>query len=245
MAERTMTETSARMSEQMSRQSRRQRPRVTFRPLRAGDIDAVIDTDHDTWYADGTPFSREKAVLETTGLLRRVTWSSLAFLDGQFLGMITAAVKGEPPLDDEILAALDAREQDTRGRLGRSREGRRILADYDADFAENERFEAQARRELDAEAVLFFLRPQARGHQLGKRLFDAFIAHLDDAGLKTYWLFTDSSCSVGFYDHRGMRRTASLTTSVDYMPGLTKYIYTGFVDEDVQRYANMAGEIGH
>ena len=224
---------------------------ITFRPMQASDIDGIIDIDHQTWYADdGSSYSRQESTLEVTGLLKRVTWSSLAFLHtnsddaGEFVGMITASIKGEKPLPDDIATTLADREQQARQTLERTPEGRRILHDYDADFAENEHFEAQARRELDAEAVLFFLRPKARGHQLGKRLFDSFINHLDEMNLQTYWLFTDSTCSFGFYDHRGMRRTATLQTACNYMPGVTKYIYTGFVDDDMQRYANMTGEIG-
>ncbi len=222
----------------------RRHGRVTFRPLTADDVPLIIEVDHDTWYSDADEFSRQMATLEVTGLLRRVTWSCVAELDGQFVGMITAAVKGEEVIGGQLGERLAQEESAARDLLSRSAQGRHILAGYEADFDEDERFEAQARRELDAEAVLFFLRPQARGHQLGKRLFDAFIAHLEEVGKKTYWLFTDSTCSFGFYDHRGMRRTASLETAVDYMPGVTKYIYTGFVDEDVQRYANMTGEIG-
>lgn len=216
---------------------------TTFRALRASDLPPIISLDCDTWYADAT-HSRQRATLEVTGLLRRVTWTRLAFHGDRFLGMITAAIKGEKPLSDEILHTLDQREQATRAALSQNSAGRTLLHDYDADFAEDEHFEAQARRELDAEAVLFALTPEARGHQLGKRLFDQFISHLDDLDLSTYWLFTDSTCNTGFYDHRGMRRTATLQTSCSYTPGIVKYIYTGFVDQDMQRYANMTGEVG-
>ena len=217
----------------------RRKSRVGFRPLEAGDVDAIVALDQATWYSDGGEHSREMAALESCGLLERVTWSNAALIDGRFVGMITAAVKGEDPLAEDVRRAFADRFDQARETLSKSASGRKVLHDYDVDAAENEHFEAQARRELDAEAVLFFLDPSARGHQLGKRLFDSLVDHLDAAGLKTYWLFTDSTCSFGFYDHRGMRRTATLKTRAQYMPGVTKYIYTGFVDEDVQRYANV------
>ena len=36
------------------------------------------------------------------------------------------------------------------------------------------------------------------------------LVHLDQAGIERFYLHTDSSCDVGFYDHQGMERLAEL-----------------------------------
>ena len=42
----------------------------------------------------------------------------------------------------------------------------------------------------------------------GRRLFSHMLGVFHDAGLREYFLFTDSTCDVGFYDHRGLIRKA-------------------------------------
>lgn len=62
----------------------------------------------------------------------------------------------------------------------------------------------------DAEVVLFIVDPEAQGLGVGGHLFDALMAYLRVNGAKRYFLFTDTSCNYGFYEHRGLKRVSEL-----------------------------------
>ena len=45
-----------------------------------------------------------------------------------------------------------------------------------------------------------------RGTGIGKMLFAKALDYLEQEGVKTLYLFTDSSCTYQFYEKRGMQR---------------------------------------
>lgn len=57
-----------------------------------------------------------------------------------------------------------------------------------------------------AELALFALDEKYRGEGIGKSLFDAAVAYTKKEQLKDFYLFTDTSCNYGFYEHQGMCR---------------------------------------
>ena len=58
---------------------------------------------------------------------------------------------------------------------------------------------ASAGHDYAAEVVLFVLDPAARGHGLGRRMFETLMDAFRLAGVRDYFLFTDTTCDVGFY----------------------------------------------
>ena len=45
-----------------------------------------------------------------------------------------------------------------------------------------------------------------RGKGIGKKLFQSAMNYINDEKLKEFYLFTDTSCNYGFYEHQGMVR---------------------------------------
>lgn len=63
--------------------------------------------------------------------------------------------------------------------------------------------------------VAFFAVDQPRrGMGLGKRLFQAVMDNMRQEGIGTVFLFTDTSCNYGFYEHQGMVRRAEQTQRI-------------------------------
>jgi N-acetylglutamate synthase and related acetyltransferases len=89
-----------------------------------------------------------------------------------------------------------------------SHEGRHGLLAQLAILQADEALKHDAGKEYEAEVVLFVVSPAARGMGVGRRLFNHMLGVFHDAGLREYFLFTDSTCDVGFYDHRGLIRKA-------------------------------------
>ena len=92
---------------------------------------------------------------------------------------------------------------------------------------------ASAGHDYAAEVVLFVLDPAARGHGLGRRMFETLMDAFRLAGVRDYFLFTDTTCDVGFYVHRGLTQVCeqSLPASVPGENPSSFYLYEGSVPE--------------
>ena len=92
---------------------------------------------------------------------------------------------------------------------------------------------ASAGHDYAAEVVLFVLDPAARGHGLGRRMFETMMSAFHAAGIRQYFLFTDTTCDVGFYVHRGLTQVCeqSLPASGPGENPSSFYLYEGSVPE--------------
>ena len=81
--------------------------------------------------------------------------------------------------------------------------------------------------------VLCVLDPAARGHGRGRRMFETLMDAFRLAGVRDYFLFTDTTCDVGFYVHRGLTQVCeqSLPASVPGENPSSFYLYEGSVPE--------------
>ncbi|MGI5122723.1 GNAT family N-acetyltransferase [Marinactinospora thermotolerans] len=62
---------------------------------------------------------------------------------------------------------------------------------------------------LTDELTLFAVDASTRGTGVGKALYQDYLRHLRDQGRTDFYLYTDSLCSYGFYESRGMTRAAA------------------------------------
>ena len=53
---------------------------------------------------------------------------------------------------------------------------------------------------------LFAVSSSCRGKGIGKMLFQSALNYMKQEKLKEFYLFTDTSCNYGFYEHQGMKR---------------------------------------
>ena len=53
---------------------------------------------------------------------------------------------------------------------------------------------------------MFALSPEYRGLGIGKKLFQCLLNYMQSEGIKEFYLYTDTSCNFGFYEHQGMKR---------------------------------------
>lgn len=211
---------------------------VIFRRPRATDLPDLYRLDRMMWFAhmsvDGSDFSQQCAINDIHGMLMRMTWARLAVVDGSIAGIIAASVKADTPYPVEFADQLESDWQSMRASMA-SVTAQRVLRAMDQDQAENKEFEAHARADTDAEIVLFILDASVRGRHLGSRMYDMCINHFREMSARSYFLFTDSTCSYGFYDHRGLTRVATMDGTAPFFSPIKKYIYVGLSDEIAQR----------
>lgn len=61
-------------------------------------------------------------------------------------------------------------------------------------------------REFDGVLTLFAITEDCRGLGAGKELLNRLLEYLKKQQVKSIYLYTDSACNVGFYEHEGFER---------------------------------------
>lgn len=226
---------------------------VTYRPLSVNDLPAVIDEYDQTWgfkpLSQRRPLSQMMSKRFVMHYLEGTTRAEVAELDGQVLGLTFAQVDGERPLyphAQETLAGIDDRlRADDTGSVA-------LRETLYWHRAENrlERI-SQIGKVTQAELRLFLVSPKARGHGVGGGLWRRLMAYFQACGVKRYFLHTDNSCDVGFYDHQGLVCNAKRIAAdhpedhVEKMYGRMNdlYIYSGEPSRTV-RHRRRGGNSG-
>lgn len=67
----------------------------------------------------------------------------------------------------------------------------------------------------DGELAFFAVSEACRGMGLGKALFEKAVEYLRSQGISSFYLFTDTSCNYGFYEHQGMQQKAKKVCRLD------------------------------
>ena len=67
----------------------------------------------------------------------------------------------------------------------------------------------------DGELAFFAVSRSCRGIGIGKMLFQRAIEYMKAQKISSFYLFTDTSCNYGFYEHQGMRRKGAKECSME------------------------------
>lgn len=201
---------------------------ITLRPIRKQDYPFLEDIIRKTWKYDelsGNPKdARHMARLYLRACLRRASFSRVAIADdGQVVGVILAAHKRPAPIP-ALLRALS--QFWATALLFSTKAGRQIGKGFQAFDDVDAALLTDCKRPFDAEICFFAVDECARGLGVGKKLFSAVLDFFKSEAVKSFYLFTDSSCSYPFYEKRGMQRLAART--LDFRPR-TDYVLHMFL----------------
>lgn len=177
------------------------------------DVPEIAPVLADLWhpYAPTEAYRSAAGVYDFSQFAQEATFVLTAVVDGRFAGMVLARAGSPDPawadrwkqVGDEALERLRALDERT--------------ARETVEFLEEE---GRIDRELLAQAgcpdayevVLLALHERARGRGAGGMLFDAALDYLKGSGARQAFLYTDSSCSWQFYEHRGLVRLSEVRT---------------------------------
>ena len=180
---------------------------IQYRPIQSSDYPALEDIIRKTWKYDrlGSPkLAKQLAEVDLAGRLANQTFTSVALSKGEPVGVImgTNRATHRKPLKYLVRQWL------TTARIALSKEGRKIGNIFGEIDRVDERLLKDARTDFEAELSFFVVDGNERGSGVGKQLYQQFLDYMETENLKTFFLFTDTTCTYGFYEHQGLKRLA-------------------------------------
>ena len=183
--------------------------KVIYRDFCEDDINDVAILLANIWYPELS--GQEASLAGKMDLARfaaKTSYMRVACLDGSVIGI--AAVRAKNSSEKNVLhwqkfydsAVSHLRDLDPKV-------AQEILDYHSFEKKAQEKMLSECSGNLDCELTLFAVSDKARGHGVGSTLLKQVVQYLKDAGAKTYFLFTDTSCTWQYYENRGMKRIAS------------------------------------
>lgn len=188
---------------------------ITYRPVTWDDVDDIAEEFDRTWGScaatGGSDISMLLSRHFTLHYLVPSTRGQVAQReDGAFLGVTLSRVVGQSVLFPDAQRELDRVDEALRA----SGLGAKALADTERWHRIEEEMEdaISINQSTQGEVELFLVASSARGHGVGGTLWREQMRFFADSGVSRYYLHTDTSCDVGFYDHHGLKRVAERLT---------------------------------
>ena len=94
------------------------------------------------------------------------------------------------------------------------REDRKVIKVFSGIDSVDKQLLEECGRKYDGELCFFAVDSKCRGAGIGKRLFNEVKEYFKAQGVGSFYLYTDSSCNYGFYEHQGMKRCGERLLSV-------------------------------
>ena len=181
---------------------------LVIRDIRSADLPEIKDIIDETWDWEDL-FETQEALEATLGLylnmvLYKSSFTKAAELDGKLVGVITGYVEGDEPMgrllmDDGALYALKL--------MNTIKSDRKATYKYLSKTQDiyKEMLE-EVGEPYDANLVFFVVSEEVRGLNVGKRLWLELLSYFKQKGVRSVYLFSDTECNFGFYDHAGFTK---------------------------------------
>lgn len=206
---------------------------VEYRPLQKDDFSALAEIVGEVWHAEfGETERRLAGSVDLATCLRRTTAGLVAVTGERTLGFVLMRAGDIDPMSDAEWRDVSQKAlEELHG--ANPTAGERVAVYSKAEKAIDDQLLAESGCDERYEFVLFLLTASARGLGIGRALFDRAEAYLAQNGAREAFLFTDESCTWGFYEHRGLRRVGEYRPPKQEGDLLSAYyIYVDELDAD-------------
>lgn len=175
-----------------------------LRPYRPNDYETIAKLISHTWEFD-TFCTPEVAKLLSYVYLDECiveqNFATVAVCDDQVAGIIMGdSFCDHQSFDEDIL-----RLKSNKKALESSQEGRDVAKFFDQIVDIDEKLLANTKHNYQGKVELFIVNSAFQGLGLGKKLFSSCLEFFKSKQVQDFYIFTDSSCNVGFYDHAGLK----------------------------------------
>ncbi|MEG2306636.1 MAG: GNAT family N-acetyltransferase [Erysipelotrichaceae bacterium] len=178
---------------------------ITYEPIKKADYDALENIIIQTWNYD--KFGNKKtakalAKVFLASCLCNQSFTCVAYDQNLPIGIIMGKSEKKHRISfhhqcHQILAII---------KMICFKEGRKVLKMFSGFENINKELYQQCRHPFNGEIAFFAVDPSYRGAGIGRVLFSKVQTYMKQEAIDEYYLFTDSSCNYGFYEHLGLKR---------------------------------------
>lgn len=199
---------------------------ITFREYKKGDKKFLENIVRKTWKYDkyfSSKIAKRTAKVYLAGCLVEKTFTQVALLNSEPVGIIMAKDIKNYKKSFKLQLNLIT----TSLPILFSRNGRRAVKLYSNIDKLDEDLLNSTNKNFDAELVFFVLDEKCRDLGIGKSLFNKATDYLKSVNAKNFYLYTDTTCNYGFYEHMGLNRIGEKTFDFPDNQSASFFIYEG------------------
>ena len=178
---------------------------IIFREYKKEDQEELENIIRKTWNYDkfcSPKIARKMARTYLANCLSNQTFNNVAVINDIPVGIIMGKdiVHYKCPLKlriNQIISNIS---------IYLSKEGRKVIKMFsnidkiDKDLLKN------TNKNYGGEVALFVINSKYRGLGIGKKLFESLKSYMKNQNINEFFLYTDTSCNYGFYEHQKMIR---------------------------------------
>ncbi|MHA0856086.1 GNAT family N-acetyltransferase [Paenibacillus sp. CMAA1364] len=197
---------------------------IRFREIQRSDYTALEKIISDTWGYEqfcSHHVAKRLSKVYLASCLANQTFTCVAENNGEVVGIIMG--KYEKKHRTHVRLAI-GQFFAIVGML-RTKAGRQVAKMYGGIDKLDKALLVESKQTFDAELAFFAIRADQRGTGIGNELFNRLLVDMRTQKVQDFYLFTDSSCNFGFYEHQGMARI-----------GEKKFSLKPYLDEEMQFY---------
>ena len=178
---------------------------IIFREFQEEDSKIIEEIIIEAWHYNelcSSKTAHKMAKVFLSSCLTNQTYTQIALLDNQPIGIIMAKdiKKHKCPLKYKIRQVFDIMS------LYLCKEGRETSKIFSSVDEIDKKFLENSKKKYDGEVAFFAISSKARGKGIGKKMFCNMLEYMKLQNINDFYLFTDTTCNYGFYEHQGMNR---------------------------------------
>lgn len=178
---------------------------IIFREYRKDDREELENIIRKTWNYDkfcSSKIAKKMARTYLANCLSNQTFTNVVVINNVPVGIIMGKdiIKYKCPLKlriNQIISIIS---------IYLSKEGRKVIKMFsnidkiDKDLLKN------TNKNYGGEVALFVINSNYKGLGIGKSLFESLKSYMKSQNIEEFFLYTDTSCNYGFYEHQKMIR---------------------------------------
>lgn len=195
-----------------------------LREFQKQDVPALANIIRRTWGYDKfcKPRTAQKlARLYLYSCLANQTYTQVAVIDNTAAGIIM----GKDIKNHHCPFRYRIKQFTSAASLLFTKEGREVCRFFKGVNGIDEALLKESNVNYQGEVAFFAMDSRFRGKGIGKSLFHALLSYMRSENLHDIYLYTDTSCNYGFYEHQGMTRRCARETNVEMQGQKTKMTF--------------------
>ena len=186
--------------------------KITYREFQKQDTAYVSDIIKETWNYDRltTPkIAKKLSTLYLYSCLSNQTYTQVALENDIPIGIIM----GKNAASHKCPFRYRLKQIGSLVSIYLSKEGRKVMKTFESVNHIDKDLIKETGCTYEGEVFFFAVSSRARGKGIGKELFRSLLDYMKSQKLKNFYLFTDTCCNYGFYEHQGMIRRGQKETT--------------------------------